>query len=781
MHAETVLYASLTDVDALEELADTGLDPACIPTTGMRDVVTWAVEYFYRSGRTKAPSRELLQEQWGHRLEQCSIELPDEDLEVDEVFAAIEYLQSQYVLAESQRLQREIAVELAQAEPHERVEAVHRAAASFHDLSMSVRNRKDEVEGVQGLKDSLARYDQRASAPQVVTGMSVGMKEVDQHTLGIHEGEICAWCAPPKGAKAQPLSTPVLTPTGWTTMGEIKPGDKVVGSDGRPTVVTQVHPQGRVPVYRVSVSDGSSTVCCGDHLWLVQTHDDRQARRPGRVLNTKQIQALLASGKKRHTYLPMVDPVEFAPGAPLPLDAYGLGLLLGDGTFRGGTPAFCKPEPELHSSLAQAFPMIRVNVYDQERGQALLSGHNHGVNPLKDTLLQLGLWGLYSHEKFIPEPYLRARFSDRLGLLQGLMDTDGHVDLNDLSNTGTTFTTTSAALADGVQELVESLGGTCRRRIQKAPRHQGGIGLPAHTLRITLHPGYVPFRLSRKADAWKAGRTKTNRVPVRQITAIEPVGEEEAQCITVEAADHLYVTERYLVTHNSWSASHVAHTEWKRGRVTVLYTLENSVTMTYDRLACQICGVDYREYQKGTAPADDVDRVRTWLTENEADLKDGLHILSPDTALRTPTALIRQAQSYGAKSVIIDQLSHIQHPRPNERRPKYETIAEIMNELATLITTGRYNPPVFLNCQINREGVAAAQKAGRLELQHIADSSAIERYSSWVFGLLRSETEVAAGMATLQMLASRRMDLTNWRCAWEPWYGVQHVLGEVSL
>jgi replicative DNA helicase len=432
LHAETVLYASLTDVDALEELADTGLEPACIPTTGMRDVVDWAVSYFYRSGRNKAPSRELLMEQWGHRLEQCNITLPDEDLELDDVGPAIEYLQSQYVLAESQRLQREIAVELAGAEPHERVEAVHRAAAAFQQLSMSVRNRKDEVEGVQGLRDSLARYDQRAAAPKVITGMSVGMDAVDQHTLGIHEGEICAWCAPPKGAK-------------------------------------------------------------------------------------------------------------------------------------------------------------------------------------------------------------------------------------------------------------------------------------------------------------------------------------------------------------SWSASHVAHNEWKRGRVTVLYTLENSVTMTYDRLACQICCVDYREYQKGTCTPEDVDRVRTWLAENEQDLKDGLHVLSPDASLRTPTTLIRQAQSYGAKSIIIDQLSHIQHPSPNARRPKHETIAEIMNELSQLITTGRYTPPVFLNCQINREGVAAAQKEGRLEMRHIADSAAIERYSSWVFGLIRSETEVAAGMATLQMLASRRMDLTNWRCAWEPWYGTQHVLGEVTL
>ncbi|WP_428957805.1 DnaB-like helicase C-terminal domain-containing protein [Streptomyces sp. cg35] len=431
-HAEATLYASLTDVDALEQLADIGLAAECIPMTGMRDVVAYAVDYFYRSGRTKAPSRELLIEHWGHRLEQCQVELPDEDVQADEVFAAIDYLQSQHVLAETQRLLREIAVGTAQAEPHERVEAVHEAAQAFHDLSMAVRDRSSEVEGIQGLQDSLARYDQRAAAPRVITGMSLGIDAVDQHTLGIHGGEICTWAAPPKGAK-------------------------------------------------------------------------------------------------------------------------------------------------------------------------------------------------------------------------------------------------------------------------------------------------------------------------------------------------------------SWTSTHVAHTEWKADREVVLYTLENAVDMSYDRLACQICCVDYRDYQKGTCTPEDVDRVRTWLSMNADDLREGLHILSPDTGMRTPSALIRQAQSYGAKSIIIDQLSHIEHPSPNDRRPKHEKIADIMSELAALITTGRYTPPLFLCAQINREGVAAAAKAGRLELQHLAESASIERYSSWVFGLMRSDTEIAAGMATLQMLASRRMDLLNWRMAWEPWFGTQHALGEVSL
>jgi hypothetical protein len=428
---EHTLYASLTDVEALEQLAHDGIDPECIPTVDMREVVAWAIEYFYKSGRTKAPSRELIEIQWAERLTRCRIMLPDEDVQVDDVTAAVALLRSQHVLVESQRLQREIAVDMARAEPYERVTKAHQAAEMYVALSMRVRDRSGEVEGITGIRASLGRYDERQAAPKVMSGMSVGVDAVDQHTLGIHPGEIAVWAG---GAK---------------------------------------------------------------------------------------------SGK-------------------------------------------------------------------------------------------------------------------------------------------------------------------------------------------------------------------------------------------------------------SWSASNAARAEWQRQRETVLFTLENTVDMTYDRLACQMCHIDYRKWQQGECSPEEIARLREWLDKNEAELRDGLHIISPEPGRRTPSALIRHAQSLGAKSVIIDQLSHIEHPSPG-RKPRHEVVRDIVTELATLISTGRDMIPLLLNVQINREGIAAAAKSGRLELWHLAESSEVERGASWIFGLTRSETEVAAGMATLQTIASRRMDLKHWRCAWEPWYGTQKALGEVTL
>lgn len=778
-HAETVLYASLIDVEALDELARAGLDPECIPTEGMRPVVDWALTYFHNSGRLKAPSLEMLKADWADRLEQCGVPLPDESEQVDDVSWAIDDLRSQYVLSESQRLQREIAMDIASADVADRVAAVARGAESWFGLALTVRDRRNESEGYQGIQDSLARYKERAAAPATFTGMCLGIDAIDQHILGIQDGEIAAWAAGPKGGKAATLKTPVLTPTGWTAMGDIKPGDLVIGSDGRPTLVTEIHPQGVVPIYKIEVSDGSSTLCSGEHLWLVQSHKDRQKGRPGTVLTTLQIKAMLEAGETRKTYLPMVEPVQFEQAAPLPLDPYGLGLLLGDGTFRGKSPQFSKPDHELTQFLREAFPQASIHVYDEERGQTLISGTDGLRNPVMDTLRAMDLWGRYSHEKFIPAEYLLATVSDRLALIQGLMDTDGTVDTNDIGNTGATFSTSSIQLADGLQELVESLGGTCRRRTKKAPKYQGGTGLPAHVLRITLPPQFNPFRLSRKADAWLAGRTNTNRVPVRRIAKIEYVSEEEAQCITVAAENALYVTERYLVTHNSWSLTWAAISNWRRGLETVLCTLENTVKMTEDRIACQICAVDYRAYQKGQASPAEIERIEDWLANEGADMKDGLHILSPEPGRRTASALVRQAQSLGAKGLIIDQLSHVEHPAP-ARKSGPEKVRDIMMGFTSLITTGRQQMPLLIAHQFNREGVKHAKAHGTIEPEHLAEGSEVERSSSHVFGLLRSETEERVGRATAHLIACRRMDRKEWSLAFEPWYGIQQAREEIG-
>jgi len=142
----------------------------------------------------------------------------------------------------------------------------------------------------------------------------------------------------------------------------------------------------------------------------------------------------------------MVQPVRYLPGSALGLDPYALGLLLGDGSFRGGTPRFTKPEPQLHAALRDALPGNALTVIgDPDDGQLSLPARA-GPNPLTAALRDLGLWGVLSQDKFVPSAYLLASPEDRLALVQGLLDTDGWTRRNDHGNTAAYFATSSGRL-----------------------------------------------------------------------------------------------------------------------------------------------------------------------------------------------------------------------------------------------------------------------------------------------------------------------------------------------
>jgi hypothetical protein len=164
----------------------------------------------------------------------------------------------------------------------------------------------------------------------------------------------------------------------------------------------------------------------------------------------------------------------------------------------------------------------------------------------------LGLAGKSAYEKHVPEEYLRASSSQRLALLQGIMDTDGFVTPNKNSAGYVGIKITSEALARGVMELIESLGGYARiSRVDRSATKSDSTGLPWHdvyAVSLGVPPGVNPFRLPRKADACTPRSAARFH---RFVDTIEPDGEEKSVCIRVEAADHLYVTRSHILTHNT--------------------------------------------------------------------------------------------------------------------------------------------------------------------------------------------------------------------------------------
>ena len=358
--------------------------------------------------------------------------------------------------------------------------------------------------------------------------------------------------------RAQPVYSKVLTPLGWREIGSLEPGDWVIGSNGRPTQVLGVYPQGQKPVFRVTLTDGASTLACAEHLWAVRTPSDKRRGKPARILQTQELQANLKTAHPHRYELPLVAPVEF-PAQDVPLDPYALGLLLGDGCFTGKTtPTFATADPELAQALGAALSPLGVALTHKSGVDYMLNhreGRRGGVivaNPLTRALRELGLEGAYSHTKFVPERYLFNSSAVRLAVLQGLLDADG----GPVTQRGRTcrvhYTTTSERLRDDVLFLVRSLGGVARWRTRRAegrkPSSAKGREIGAYILDIRLPAGLPPFRLSRKARAYAqegGGR------PMRLVKAIEPAGQAQTVCIRVAAPDHLYVTEDFILTHNT--------------------------------------------------------------------------------------------------------------------------------------------------------------------------------------------------------------------------------------
>lgn len=364
--------------------------------------------------------------------------------------------------------------------------------------------------------------------------------------------------------RAMPLFTKVLTPDGWRPIGDLEVGDLVIGSNGEPTPVLGVYPQGERDIYRVTAQDGSWTLCCGEHLWTVRTAADKRRNKPWRVLETQEMIGNLRAAHARRYELPLLTgPAQF-PAREVPMDPYALGLLLGDGCITGkGTPSFTTSDPELATALEAALPGTRV----RSRG-----GYNYLVNrvatpadspgsvlthPLKQALRPLGLIGSKSYSKFVPDDYLYNTPEVRLALLQGLLDSDGGPVTQSDRTCRVQYTTASILLRDNVISLVQSLGGVAYTRRRAAEGRKPGRARgrdvhhrrDAHIVDIRLPEGIEPFRLARKREKYHAAGGGGR--PMRFIDSIEPAGREETVCIQVAAEDSLYVTQDYLLTHNT--------------------------------------------------------------------------------------------------------------------------------------------------------------------------------------------------------------------------------------
>lgn len=355
-------------------------------------------------------------------------------------------------------------------------------------------------------------------------------KHMEFFAKGAQYRERCFMAANRIG-KALKHGTRVMVPGGWTAIEDLQVGDLVIGGDGLPTHVVGVYPQGEVDLFAVTF-DGRHTVeTCAEHRWLIREPRARY-RRPDLPRVVRTTADLAGYTLRSPVQRPTVPGIEWATFGARIEKAYALGCLLGDGTLGVEGIRYSAAEDWTVEALSEHF---RITKY---------AGHNYGVIGAVPWIRSLGLLGCRSHEKFIPAEFKAASAQTRLGLLRGLMDTDGSIN----AQGATEYATCSPRLAEDVEWLALSLG----FKVRVEPRQtfaQNGNGLPSY--RLHLIAGHSnPFWMPRKASRWRPVAETTDFV----VHSVEPSGRGEATCIEVAYAGHTFVIEHGIVTHNSEGA-----------------------------------------------------------------------------------------------------------------------------------------------------------------------------------------------------------------------------------
>lgn len=367
------------------------------------------------------------------------------------------------------------------------------------------------------------------------------------------------------------LDTPVPTPTGWTTMGELKVGDVVYDEKGQPTRVEYVSPiYTDHECYRLTFDDGEQIVADANHRWYVECDkafdENGLYTKSGRiplaskftrtgVVRTSMLFRCFKKGGRNLFAIPNTKSLE-ADYVKLPVSPYFLGCWLGDGN--------------LHASVLTAHFSDAGFLADALRKEGMvcdLSSEKGDVFQLRVGLPDNPSWtdgslpsrlkdlGLLGQKKFIPPQYMRAHASARRDLLAGLLDTDGSI-----TNQGrVSFYNTNPHLVRSVEELARSLGFKThtRWRMSKPSTLKNGHvitpQLPVAEVSFVAYSDTPVFKLPRKLKRLgKREHGRASEAMRRRIVNVEPVPSVPVRCISVSSPSHLFLAGRGMIpTHNT--------------------------------------------------------------------------------------------------------------------------------------------------------------------------------------------------------------------------------------
>ncbi|WP_211323140.1 replicative DNA helicase [Amycolatopsis palatopharyngis] len=633
-------------------------------------------------------------------------------------------------------------------------EVVDRAQAAIYEVTER-RTSEDYVALEELLQPTMDEIDAIASRGGSAQGIPTGFLDLDEVTNGLHPGQMVIVAARPGVGKALALDTPLPTPQGWTTMGEVAPGDQLLGADGAPTTVVAATPvMHDRPCYEVEFSDGSVVVADAEHQWVTHTRASRRAARAdtasSAVRTTREIAATLRcdTADERINHSVACTQALHLPEQSLPLHPYALGAWLGDGHSAGAR--FTTADPQIVCFLEAECGLVAAPRGNLSYDLSLPPPEPiefHGTVP--GILRNIGVLG----DKHIPARYLRGSIDQRRALLAGLLDTDGTVT----ASGSVQFSVTNRRLAENTRELIVSLGYRCSMT-EKPVRGRTEASSTAYTLNFTTQDRV--FWLERKHLLQKERSTgRRCHSPIRYIVAARPIPSVPVRCVEVAAPDHLYLAGRSMIpTHNSTLGLDFARScSIRHGMSSVIFSLEMSRTEIVMRMLSAEARIRLQDMRGGRMSDDDWTRLARRMSEiSEAPLfiDD-----SPNMTMMEIRAKARRLkQRNDLKLVVVDYMQLMTSGKRVESRQ--QEVSEFSRQLKLLAK--EIEVPVVAISQLNRGPEQRTDK--RPMLSDLRESGSLEQDADIVLLINRPDAwerdDPRAGEADL-ILAKHRAGPTS--------------------
>ena len=586
------------------------------------------------------------------------------------------------------------------------------------------------------LPQTFEQIEEYAKREGHVTGLSTGYPDLDSLTAGFQKSDLIIIAGRPSMGKAQPLDAKVLMCDGrWKEMGLLCVGDELASVDGRRSQVVGIYPQGARQVYRMIFADGRATECCAEHLWRIRYRSWTEPR----ILTTAQLMELLL--RKRYRNRLWIEPFvgEFGSDEHLSLDPWLLGLLLGDGSLSGTSLRFSTAEPTMLPRMEQAvgveMGVTPAGGYDyriiQREGAHRKGTQGVSANPVTAMLREMGLWGHSAETKFIPTAYLSASREARTQLLAGLLDSDGWVE----KFGSLRFATCSSQLAKDVVDLTRSLGGTasfCPKSTSYSYQRRKRSGQTSYVCNIQLPDPTILQLVKHKKDRLNA-RQRKRRLNIKAITATRIV---KTQCIAVSHPSHLYVTDDYIVTHNTAFALNIAeNVAVNRGIPVIIFSLEMAKEQLAQRLLCSRARISSHQMRTGRI----ADHQWTNLSIAVGPLSEA-PIFLDDSATLTVMEIRAKARrmklKYDIGLILLDYIQLVRGQKnPESRQQEITYISQSLKALARELKV-----PVVALSQLSRQVEQRGVKA-RPQLSDLRESGALEQDADVVLFIHRERDD----------------------------------------